>query len=153
MEGVVHSLKKNKKNNWKVKSSAVVSSILSSGQNVCVCVCVWQYCHNSQKVMFYIYKYNTYINILKCLLYGYALNVCTESWRASGSEQNDRRVKSPQQKLREEVSKKTFVSKKNKCVNYKCFQTVTVWWRESTFLAFISNHYFFIYIYFHLMVM
>lgn len=52
----MHSLKKKKSE--KVQSSAVVLClILSAGQNVCV----WQYCHNLRKVMFYR---DIYINII-----------------------------------------------------------------------------------------
>lgn len=61
MEGVVHSLKK--KNLIKLK--AVQLSFVSNFVFGTKCVCVWQYCHNLRKVMFYrdIYKYNTYIYI------------------------------------------------------------------------------------------
>lgn len=67
------------------------------------------------KVMFYrdkcIHEYNTY-KYIKCLLYRYALNVCTESWRAHRSEQNDRGVSVLSRYMRKEVSKK-----KNLCQN------------------------------------
>lgn len=67
----------------------------------------------------YIYEYNTY-KYMKCLLYRYALNVCTESERANRSEQNDRGVKRPQQIHEERSVKKKTKQKTKTCVKITC---------------------------------
>lgn len=94
---------------------------------------MWQYCHDSQKLMFY-----RYINLYKvwCLPYGYMHWMFTRYVEQVPRKQNGRRVCVFRRNGRKKTSvKKTNFSKCQKRVNW-CSQTVTVW-RDSTFLAFI----------------